>query len=97
MNREDFLLVPVKPQRSLRLPPSQRLQWERSVLHVGRMRRRQALLEFLLFYRPSDKWPAMKDPQFWNSAAEFVERRGKGRIWRSGEYSLSVVTFTNNN
>ena len=44
----------------------------------------RALLEFMLLYRPSDKWPATKNKQFWTSAAEFVELRGNGRIRRSG-------------
>ena len=44
----------------------------------------RALLEFLLLYRPSDKWPATKNQQFWTSAAEFVELRGNGRMRRSG-------------
>ena len=44
----------------------------------------KALLEFLLLHRPHDKWPSTKNPQFWQSTAEFVELRGKGRVRRSG-------------
>lgn len=58
-----------------------------------------ALLEFLLFHRPSDKWPSTKDTQFWKSAAEFVEVKGKGRMRRSGVfvtyiYLLAMIFYS---
>ena len=51
----------------------------------------KALLEFLLLHRPGDKWPSTKNQQFWNSAAEFVELRGEGRIRRSGRFIIKPM------
>ena len=52
----------------------------------------KALLEFLLFHRPSDKWPSTKNQQFWGSAAEFVELRGRGKMRRSGKCYTVLCT-----
>ena len=36
-----------------------------------------ALVEFILLHKPGLSWPADKDLQFWNAAAEHVAMRSK--------------------
>ena len=39
-------------------------------------------------------WPSTKNQQFWGSAAEFVELRGRGKMRRSGKCCSSYTVYT---
>lgn len=55
----------------------------------------KSLLEFLLLHQ-QNKWPVMKQEQFWVSTAEFVQLGGCRRVKHSGRLLMkhySIFTY----
>ena len=58
----------------------------------------KALVEFILFHSPGDKWPTTKNDHFWRNAALFVKERSSANMLRTSKmlymYMYIVYTFT---
>ena len=46
----------------------------------------EALVEFVLFHSAGDSWPTHKQDGFWSSAGEFLQKRAKTSMCRTGKY-----------
>ena len=55
----------------------------------------KALVEFILFHSPGDKWPTTKNDHFWRNAAMFVKECSMLRTSKMlYMYMYIVYTFT---
>ena len=45
----------------------------------------EALVEFVLFHSAGDSWPTHKQDGFWSSAGEFLQKRTKNSMRRTGK------------
>ena len=52
----------------------------------------KALVEFVLFHSSGDSWPTHEQDMFWNSAGEFLQKRTKSNLRRTGKILITVYT-----
>ena len=68
--------------RQIRLPLDQPTQRPREKWADAEI---EALVEFILFHSIGDSWPTHKQDGFWSGAGEFLQKRAKSSMRRTGK------------